>query len=104
MGFDVQPTDLEAYAKQIGRAAEDLEQAKRYCGEHSDIGVSNEGLLNLFLTTHTATVQQVTATLMKTQEIVRSSGGEMAASAKYYRATDEENAAKVDATYPATKR
>jgi hypothetical protein len=46
----------------------------------------------------------VTDALKKTQEIVRSSGREMAASAKYYRETDEENAAKVDATYPATKR
>ncbi|MET8679862.1 type VII secretion target [Streptomyces sp. NPDC004647] len=104
MDFDVEHKDLDAFAEQIRRAAEDLEQAKRYCAEHSNIAVSNEGLISMCLTTHTATVQQVTNALKKTQEIVRSSGREMAASAKYYRETDEANAAKVDATYPATKR
>ena len=104
MGFDVEHADLDAYAKQIGRAAEDFEQAKRYCHAHSDIGVSDQGLLNLFFTTHTATVQTVSQALGKTQTILRSCAGEMTASAKYYRETDEENAAKVDATYPQSKR
>ena len=104
MGFDVEHADLESYAKQIARAAEDLEQAKRYCNAHSAVGVSDQGLINLFLTTHTAAVQQVTEALAKAQEIVRRSGAEMAASAKYYRETDEHNAAEVDATYPASKR
>lgn len=104
MGFDVEHADLESFAKQIARAAEDLEQAKRYCNSHSTVGVSDQGLINLFLTTHTATVQQVGDALTKAQEIVRQSGSEMAAAAKYYRETDEENAATVDSTYPASKR
>ncbi|MFG2192539.1 hypothetical protein [Streptomyces sp. NPDC048639] len=95
---------MTGYSKQIARAAEDLEQAKRYCGDNSEVGVSNEGLITLCLTTHTATVQQVTAALRTSQETVRASGREMAGAGTYYRETDAENAANVDATYPASKR
>ncbi|MGP3981266.1 WXG100-like domain-containing protein [Streptomyces sp. KR80] len=95
---------MTKYSAQIGRAAEDLEQAKRYCSDHSNIALSNEGLISLCLTTHTATTQQVTAALKASQETVRASGREMENAGTYYRETDKETAAKLDATYPASKR
>jgi hypothetical protein len=104
MGFQVKSDDLQAYSRQVGRASQDLEQMKRHCHQYSSVGVSNEGLLNLFLTTHTATVQQVSDALAKFQRVLDSAGKELDRSASYYRQTDDATASRIDATYPTVQR
>ncbi|MFE1952958.1 MULTISPECIES: hypothetical protein [Streptomyces] len=104
MNLKVTPSDLEGYARQLGRAAEDAVAFKNHCGRHTTVGASNEGLINLVLTTHTATVQQVNSAFDKLQSILKAADGELGRSATYYIKTDRSVAAKADATYPLVKR
>ncbi|MEV3861037.1 type VII secretion target [Streptomyces sp. NPDC050095] len=104
MTLKVTPSDLDGYARQIGRAAGDATEFKSHCNKYTGIEVSDQGLLNLFLTTHTATVQTVNSALDRLQEVLSGASSELRLSKAYYEKTDRAVAARVDATYPVVKR
>jgi hypothetical protein len=107
VAFDVEPADLEAYGKQVGRAADDMQAAKGYAQSNTEINWYDLGLKSLISGAsgaHETVVQNVAASLKTAESILRASAGELAASAKYYRETDRGNAAGLDAQYPASNR
>lgn len=107
MAFDVEPADLDAFGKQIGRAADDMQSAKSYTEANTEINWYDLGLKSLISGAsgaHDTVVQNVKASLTTAESILRASAGELAASARYYRETDQGNAANLDAQYPASKR
>ncbi|MEV5613217.1 type VII secretion target [Streptomyces sp. NPDC052225] len=104
MHLKVTPSDLEGYGRQIGRAAEDVVAFKGHCSKYTRIGASSQGLINLALTTHAATVQEVTGAFDKLYDILTAASAELEKTAAYYVRTDRAVAARVDATYSQVKR
>lgn len=106
MGFDVEPEDLRGFGKQVARAAEDARQAVKYAKTHSDaIGTSaQEGLVLHVAGLHPSVASDVHAVLERVHELLNSSSGELTRSAEYYEKTDHDQASRLDATYPASKR
>ena len=104
MGFDVRPDDLDSYAAQVGRAAEDFQHVGRYAQQHGNVAVSNEGLFGLIAGAHSGVLERVSAALTKAESVLRAADKELSKSAKYYRETDHGSAARLDGTYPTSKR
>ncbi|MEU4655659.1 type VII secretion target [Streptomyces sp. NPDC023723] len=104
MGFDVQPDDLDSFAAQVGRAAEDAQHAGRYAQQNGNVTVSNEGLFGLIAGAHGGVLERVTTALTQAESVLRGAGQELSKSATYYRDTDHDSAAGIDATYPTSKR
>lgn len=104
MGFDVQPDDLDSFADQAGRAADDSQHAGRYAQQYGNVAVSNEGLFGLVAGAHNGVLERVTTALTKAESVLRAAEKELSKSAAYYRETDHGAAAQLDATYPTSKR
>ena len=104
MGFDVQPDDLDSYAAQVGRAADDSQHAGRYATQYGNVAVSNEGLFGLIAGAHNGVLERVNAALTKAESLLRAADKELSKSATYYRNSDHDSAARLDATYPTSKR
>ncbi|MPY63484.1 type VII secretion target [Streptomyces spongiae] len=104
MGFRVQANDLDSYASQVGRAADDIQQAGKYSQENSDVGVSNQGLIELIIGAHRSVVGEVNSAMTRAESVLRAAETEMSKSATYYRNTDTSTARSMDATYPPSKR
>ena len=104
MGFEVHPDDLDSYAAQVGRAAEDFRHAGRYAQQNGHVAVSDDGLFGLIAGAHSGVVERVSAALTKAESVLRAAETELAKSATYYRQADHGNAARLDATYPTSKR
>ncbi|MFJ3899193.1 hypothetical protein [Streptomyces sp. NPDC090083] len=104
MNLRVDPWDLSGYARQIGRAAHDAADFKSHCTRYTRISASDQGLLSLFLTTHTSTVETVNRAMDRLQEVLKAASSELERNRKYYTQTDLAVAARVDATYPLVKR
>jgi hypothetical protein len=104
MGFEVRAGDLDGYATQVARAAEDMQAAGTYSQQHTAINVSNKGLIEYIVGAHRSVVGEVKSAMISAEAVLRAAQTELTKSAAYYRATDESNAASQDATYPASKR
>jgi hypothetical protein len=104
MGFKVQGDDLESYATQIGRAAEDIQQARKYERDNTNVGVSDQGLIELIIGAHRSVVEEVNSAMTRAESVLRAAEAEMRKSASYYKATDESTARSMDATFPPSKR
>lgn len=106
MGFDVEPDDLRSFGRQVGRAAEDAQQAVKYAKTHSDaIGTAaQEGLILQISGLHPSVASEVHSVLDRVHKLLNSSSGELTRSAEYYEKTDHDQASKLDATYPASQR
>jgi hypothetical protein len=106
VGFDVEPEDLRSFGKQVERAAEDAQSAKKYAKTHSDAigGGTQEGLILHLSGLHPSVAAEVDSVLSRVHTLLSSSARELTRSAGYYEKTDEDQAAKLDATYPASKR
>jgi hypothetical protein len=104
MGFEVQADDLDGYATQIGRAVDDIQQARTYSQGNTDVGVSDQGLIELLIGAHRSVVDEVNSARKQAESVLRAAQAEMKKSATYYRATDESTARSMDATFPPSKR
>ncbi|MET9383155.1 type VII secretion target [Streptomyces sp. NPDC002928] len=104
MGFDVEPDDLDGYAAQVGRAADDFQHASRYAQQYGNVAISNEGLFGMITGAHNGVLERVSAALTKAESVLRAADKELTKSAEYYRETDHGSAARLDATYPTSKR
>lgn len=103
MGFSVEPDAVAALGKQSERLSDDAVQGKSYVVTNTDINLTGEGLINLISGGHHQVQDQVEEYLKTLADPAASSTAEaLATAAKYYRATDNANAKKLDATFPSS--
>ncbi|MFE5189331.1 hypothetical protein [Streptomyces sp. NPDC056628] len=103
MDFNVDPDAIDGFSKLIGRAAEGGEKAVAYVRTHTQIEKGGGDLYDLVSGDHDRYVSEAEKALAKVRGVLDSSMKELAKSATYYRATDRDEAAKLDATYPGSK-
>ncbi|MER5438933.1 hypothetical protein [Streptomyces sp. NPDC002790] len=107
MSFAVESADLGAYGKQVDRAAEDAQSVDDYVKKYGRaLGNSSteQGLLLAPLELHEQAMDDAGKALSRVHTLLDRSGAELTRSGAYYRDTDAEQAAKVDATYPDAQR
>jgi hypothetical protein len=104
MNLRVSPWALSGYARQVGRAALDAADFKTHCTRYTDVDASDQGLLNLFLTTHTSTAKTVNLAMDRLWDVLGAASSELDRNKKYYAHTDLAVTARVDATYPVVER
>ncbi|MFI1739662.1 hypothetical protein [Streptomyces sioyaensis] len=105
MTFDVRPEDLEGFGRQVGRAAQDAEQGKDYIHKFGDMGTfGGQGLILWMTDLHPQAMDSVDSVLKRMSSLLDASAKELHKSAGFYRQTDHDQAAKMDGTYPASKR
>ncbi|MFJ8633085.1 hypothetical protein [Streptomyces sp. NPDC093568] len=104
MNFRVEPGAIDGFSKLVGRAADGSAQAVSYTGNHAQIDASVGGAAwDLVAGDHEQYVNEAKKALGKVKSLLESSEKELTGTAKYYRATDTDEAAKLDATYPGSK-
>ncbi|QIY56347.1 hypothetical protein HEP86_19730 [Streptomyces sp. RPA4-5] len=103
MNFRVEPDDLDGFGKLIGRAADDAGRAADYTS-NAKLEATGGQLWDMVAGDHDDHVHEAKKTLQKLQSILNSGSAELGRSAKYYKETDREQAAKLDATYPGSKK
>ncbi|MFF5479645.1 hypothetical protein ACFY5C_20200 [Streptomyces sp. NPDC012935] len=103
MDFNVDPDAIDGFSKLVGRAAEGGEKAVAYVGTHAQIEKGGGDLYDLVTGEHDQYVSEAKKALGKVRGVLDSSMKELAGSATYYRSTDRDEAAKLDATYPGSK-
>lgn len=105
MAFRVNPEDLDGYSRQVERAAEDMHQAQEYINKYGDMGpVTGQGLILWAFQIHSQAMDEVKGVVTRVHSLLAASAKELSKSAEYYRTTDQDQAANLDATYPSSKR
>jgi hypothetical protein len=105
MTFRVRPEALEGYGRQVGRAAEDVQQAEEYINKHGDLDVLiDQGLILAATGLHSQAMDSVREVLARMDSLLRAGAQELSKSAHYYRTTDTGEAAGLDAACPSSKR
>ncbi|MCK1794504.1 hypothetical protein MTQ01_00360 [Streptomyces sp. XM4193] len=103
MSFKVNAADIKAYGEMIGRAKDDMSAGANHVrkedNEHNKISGGSQ-LWKGILTQHKSICSRVETALNQYERVLASSAQELRKSADYYRRTDEEEARKVDSTYP----
>lgn len=104
MGFRVEPDAIQGFASLVSRGADDATQAVEFASNNTQIDKAAGGQLwDLVAGDHDQYVDSAKKALGKVQSVLNSSQTELSKSAKYYRETDTDEAAKMDATYPGSK-
>ncbi|MFF7190997.1 WXG100 family type VII secretion target [Streptomyces sp. NPDC008222] len=104
MGFRVDPGAIDGFSKLVGRGADGSAQAVSYTGTNAQIDKTAGGdLWDLVAGDHDHYVSEAKKALDKVRGVLESSAKELTGTAKYYRETDRDEAAKFDATYPGSK-
>jgi uncharacterized protein YukE len=104
MSFQVESTDVDSYGKLVGRAVEDVGACVDYLKKATvDKGLAAE-LWEMCASEHEQYVSDGSQVLTKVRGVLESASGELSKVATYYRETDREQAARVDATYPCSRK
>ncbi|MFI9050218.1 hypothetical protein [Streptomyces sp. NPDC053427] len=103
MSFAVEPADLDGYAKLLFRASEDAGAGIDYMQKNCKLEAAAGDIWQLIFTPHSEHMHDAKKCLEAFQRVLDASSDELKKSAKYYLSTDEEQARKVDATYPQSK-
>ncbi|MBB1261239.1 hypothetical protein [Streptomyces alkaliterrae] len=103
--FKVEPDHLDAYAKQVGRAEDDMAAAGRYVQNNTGIETSGAGstLWQHVVALHKECSVHAQQAFVGYKDVLAQSSAELVRSATYYRMTDANEAAAVDRTYPTGK-
>jgi hypothetical protein len=108
MTFEVEPNDLASFARQVGRAADDVTAAEEYFERECSIGTFSTGpisaIASIFGGGHDGVMENVRSALGQMHRILDASKNEMSRSADFYKRTDEGEASKLDSQYPESKR
>ncbi|MCF3104957.1 hypothetical protein IPZ58_25700 [Streptomyces roseoverticillatus] len=97
MDLKVEPGQLEAFARQVGRGAEDMREVLAYARRHTVLPPGAVGLYGETRALHDVLRSDVVSAVKRMAEILQSSSEELAAAAAYYRRTDRGSAAEFDA-------
>ncbi|MBB1245770.1 hypothetical protein GL263_19730 [Streptomyces durbertensis] len=101
MGFRVEPTDVDAYGRQIGRAHADLVAGRRHLEKGTALDSSPPGeLWQLVVGSHGKQVSQARQAMKTLEQAMAACERELVGAARYYRLTDHGEAARVDRAYP----
>lgn len=102
MSFRVEPTDIAGYADMVANAARDLKAGGGHVQRKATIELSGAAsdLWKQVATQHKGHAADAKALFEQFEDLMRSSGDELARSAKYYQKTDQDEAASVDALAP----
>ena len=104
VNFRVEPGAIDGFSKLVGRAADGGAQAVSFVGNNAKIDKSVGGMAwDLVAGEHDRYVSEAKKALEKVKSLLEASEKELTGTAKYYRATDTDEAAKLDATYPGSK-
>jgi hypothetical protein len=104
VGFRVEPDAIQGFASLVGRGADGATKAVVYTRDNTQIDKAVGGQLwDLVAGNHDQYVESAKKALGKAQSVLNSSQSELSKSARYYRETETEEAAKMDATYPGSK-
>jgi hypothetical protein len=88
----------------VGRAAQDVQQAREYVDKHAGIGLfTDQGLILWMTGLHTQAGDSVRAVLGRLDTLLTASARELDRSAAYCRATDSEQASRLDSAYPSIR-
>ncbi|WP_203835062.1 WXG100 family type VII secretion target [Winogradskya humida] len=98
MTFTVEPSALDGYAGQIGRAADDASGTKNYLSGYTVQGGWNGALIALVGSSSVNSMNAAVAASQKASEILADSRQGLIEAASYYRSTDAAAAARLDAT------
>ncbi|MEV4442309.1 type VII secretion target [Streptomyces sp. NPDC049577] len=104
MQLRVDPAQLEEFAGQVHRGAEDARGALEYARSRTRIGWVQGGLIGLVSDQHDELRDDVSRALERLAGILADSARELRTSASYYRRTDRRVATELDACYAAPRR
>lgn len=104
MTFKVVPENIESFGRLIGRSSEDVQEAISYLAKKTEVDDARSSTVwNFVGGSHEKVVREVRDGLKAFIEVLDASKKELYKSAKYYRVTDKDTAAKLDSTYPSAK-
>jgi hypothetical protein len=104
MGFKVTAGDLESYGEMLDRAGQDALEGKNYLNQHGKISSSSQGMFTRPFDLHGSLHGDVANVFNRLHALLDGSSRELVKSAGYYRDTDQQEAANVDALQPSSKR
>ncbi|MCK1794527.1 hypothetical protein MTQ01_00475 [Streptomyces sp. XM4193] len=102
MSFKVEPEDLDGYARMLSRAEKDLLAGNTHVDKKANLSTSGAAstIWSQVVEIHSTNTTDAKALFNGFEQVLGSSSDELIRSAQYYRQTDEQQAANVDATYP----
>jgi hypothetical protein len=104
MTFKVDAAEILAYVARLREAHGDAEDAKSYLHVHGDFSFHQSGIIGALLGRHTALMGRLEQLHGQLLTILEQSGEALTTVASDYQRTDEQAAARVDASYPASPR
>ncbi|HZG07320.1 MAG TPA: hypothetical protein VE546_27780 [Streptomyces sp.] len=104
MTLRVNPDNLKDYGRMIARARDDAQEGKDYLNRYGDVPSTVQGLFTRPFDFHGTLKGDVERVLSRLRSLLDASSKELNRSADYYRNTDLEEAARMDALLPKSKR
>ncbi|MEU1675707.1 type VII secretion target [Streptomyces roseifaciens] len=97
MVLRVDPGQVEAFARQVGRGAEDMRAVLEYVRRHTALSPGAGGLFEEAYHAHDSLRSDVLSAVRRVAGLLQSSSEELTTAAAYYRRTDRGAAAAFDA-------
>lgn len=102
--FHVEPADVKAMGRLVGRAGQDVQEAKSYLVKSVSLDFScAEDLWDKVIRDHDSHVTEAEELFKDLSRILDASARELDSSAQYYEQTDQDAAARQDSLYPASQ-
>ncbi|MEU0882025.1 hypothetical protein ABZ345_25710 [Lentzea sp. NPDC005914] len=103
MDFHASPAVIEDFSEILGKQEEHTEAAERYAKAHLEISDQSDGIIAELLTTHDQLQAQINEVLAQLKAVCVTNTKAMAATARYYRNTDETVARQFENKLPETQ-
>lgn len=104
MNFQVDPDLLSAYGTLLDRNGNSLSQANSHLSLQMTLKPTDGVWIQTVVDAHEALVARMSESLVRGRDALETSAGEITKTADYYRSTDQNVAANMDATYPGSPR
>ncbi|ASW56802.1 type VII secretion target [Plantactinospora sp. KBS50] len=104
MTFTVHPEALRTYAAQLDEARQAAEEAKRYITHHGSFSLHDSGLFGKAAPGHRHVMAALDLLLDRLARLTDTSSLALLQVAAGYERTDDQAAARIDASYPAVPR
>ncbi|MEU4219604.1 hypothetical protein [Actinoplanes sp. NPDC026623] len=104
MSFSVEPADLRVFATTLQHAYADADAAKTYVHAHGSFSFHESGIIGALSGAHSEWMGKLDEMLTHLQALTDSSSRAISDIATQYKSSDEDSAARVDASYPAEPR